>query len=83
MTRLLRFSDLQERGIVRSYVQLDRMQRLYSFPPGRLITPNSRAWTEEEVDAWLASRPVENDAPLKGAAKARHESRKARDREVA
>ncbi|MGO9773938.1 MAG: helix-turn-helix transcriptional regulator [Roseiarcus sp.] len=28
------------------------------FPPGVLLTPNARAWTEAEVNDWLASRPV-------------------------
>jgi hypothetical protein len=28
------------------------------FPAGRLITPNARAWSEDEVDAWIATRPA-------------------------
>ena len=42
-----------------------------------MIGPNARAWTDDEVDAWYASRPVEGPAPrgiarkLKLAAEAR------------
>jgi hypothetical protein len=28
------------------------------FPPGRYLGPNTRVWLVEEVEAWLASRPV-------------------------
>jgi Prophage CP4-57 regulatory protein (AlpA) len=76
MTLVFRFRDLQERGIVNSWPQLKRLQTLHDFPLGRMLSPNTRAWTEEEIDAWLASRPVENVRPLQGAP-ARHERRKA------
>jgi hypothetical protein len=78
MTNQLRFSDLQRRGIVKSWPQLKRMQEDHGFPPGRLITPNTRVWDEEEeIAPWLASRPVDNDRPLQGAARIRHERRQA------
>lgn len=69
MTVLLRFPDLQERGIARSWAQLKNLQKL-GFPLGRMLSPNARVWTEDEVDAWLASRPVEGPE-LRGAAKGR------------
>lgn len=53
----LRFPDLVAHGVVRSKMTLHRMIRDHGFPAGRLITPNCRAWTEKEVDDWLASRP--------------------------
>jgi predicted DNA-binding transcriptional regulator AlpA len=56
--RLLRFPDLVAKGIVNSRMTLKRLIDAQGFPPGRLITPNARAWTEEEVDDWVASRPV-------------------------
>jgi hypothetical protein len=41
-----------------------------------MLTPNCRVWDEEEeIDPWLASRPVENTRPLQGSPKARHERR--------
>ena len=52
--RLLRFPDLVDRGIVNSRMTLKRLIDNQGFPTGRLITPNSRAWTEEEVNAWVA-----------------------------
>jgi len=58
MTRLLRFPDLKERQIVSSWPQLRRMVRDYGFPAGILLGPNSRAWREEDIEEWLASRPT-------------------------
>jgi hypothetical protein len=44
-----------------------------------MIGPNTRAWTEEEIDAWYRSRPVEGPEP-RGAAKAKRDrARKAAD----
>jgi len=72
-TILWRFYDLRERGIVRSWPQLRRLQVAYGFPLGRLISPNTRTWLASEIDEWIATRPVENIRPLQGAAKARRE----------
>jgi hypothetical protein len=55
---LLRFKDLQERGIAKSREQLSKIQEKYGFPLGRWMTPNVRVWTEEDVLTWLESRPV-------------------------
>jgi predicted DNA-binding transcriptional regulator AlpA len=78
MTIKLRFNELQERGIVKSRPQLKRLQERADFPPGVMLSPNVRAWDlEEEILPWLAKRPRENSRPLQGAAKARHERRKA------
>jgi predicted DNA-binding transcriptional regulator AlpA len=57
-TKLLRYPDLVARGVVASRMTLKRLIDVQGFPPGRLITPNSRAWTEDEVDEWIASRPI-------------------------
>jgi hypothetical protein len=70
MTVLLRFSDLRARNIVRTWPSLRRLIETANFPPGRMIGPNSRAWTQQEVADWLASRPVAGP-PLRGGAKAR------------
>jgi hypothetical protein len=77
MIRLLRFRDLRERGIINNWPMLKRRIALDGFPPGRMIGPNTRCWTEEEVEKWVKSRPIAGPEP-RGAAKARRDrSRKA------
>ena len=79
-TRFVRFRDLKARGIVNNWAQLDNLIEKYDFPPGRMLSPNTRAWDEEEeVEPWLASRPTEGPAP-RGAAKAA-EGRSPKDRQ--
>lgn len=56
MTTLLRFKDLQARGIVDNRVTLRRWIDGQGFPPGKRLGPNTRAWTEDSIDAWVASR---------------------------
>jgi hypothetical protein len=75
MTVLLRFRDLKERGIVHSWPQLKRLQAVHGFPLGRMLSQNIRAWTESEIDEWIASRPIENSGPLRGASKAKKAKR--------
>lgn len=55
--RRLRFNDLVELGIVRNRVTLGNWIRERGFPPGQLLGPNTRTWTENEVQSWLDSRP--------------------------
>jgi predicted DNA-binding transcriptional regulator AlpA len=69
MTRLLRYRDLKARGIVHNRMTLRRRIRKDGFPAGRMTGPNERTWTEQEVDAWIGSRPVAGPE-LRGAAKA-------------
>ena len=76
MTRLLRFADLRAWRVVSSWPQLKRLQQLHGFPRGRMLSPNVRAWTEDEVSGWIASRPVENERPLQGSSKTNHERRR-------
>lgn len=64
MTTYVRFEELRRRGIVPNRVTLGNWIRECGFPPGQLLGPNTRAWREDEVEIWLASRPT---AP-KGAA---------------
>jgi predicted DNA-binding transcriptional regulator AlpA len=58
VSRQLRFRDLQERGVVANRATLKNWTDKSEFPVGRLIGPNTRTWTEEEVSAWLESRPT-------------------------
>ena len=54
----LRFSDLKARGIVGNWITLRNWQKRERFPPGVLLGANTRVWREDEIEAWLASRPV-------------------------
>jgi predicted DNA-binding transcriptional regulator AlpA len=56
--RFLRYADLEERGLFRNRVTLRNWITRYGFPVGRLIGPNTRVWTEAEIEAWLARRPT-------------------------
>lgn len=77
MNVLWRFADLKQHGVVNSWPQLKRLQELHGFPPGRMLSPHVRAWTEAEIDAWINSRPTENTKPLRGALRLRNERRAA------
>ena len=55
--KLLSFHDLRAAGIVANRTTLMRWQRDHGFPTGRLCGPNSRRWTEEEIQAWVSARP--------------------------
>jgi predicted DNA-binding transcriptional regulator AlpA len=75
--RFLRFKDLQERGIVLSHAGLRHLQMHENFPLGRLLGPQSRVWSETEVAAWLANRPVEPAQQTKERAAKSVEARRA------
>ena len=50
-----RMRDLPQRtGLGKSY--LYREIKEGNFPPGRLIAPNVRIWSEEEIDAEMQRR---------------------------
>jgi hypothetical protein len=53
----LRFSDLKERNIVNNWVTLRNWIDNENFPPGKMVGPNTRIWSEPDVAAWLDSRP--------------------------
>jgi len=82
MIRLLRFRDLKERGIVNSWPMLRRCIERDGFPPGRMLGPNTRAWSEVEIDAWLKHRPIAGPSP-RGAAKSRRDKARKRGAEAA
>ena len=58
----LRFTDLQDRGVINSWPMLRRRVERDGFPAGRMLGPNTRAWSEDEVQAWLDSRPIDKKA---------------------
>ena len=63
---LLRFSDLKARGIVNNWTTLRNWQKREGFPPGILLGPNSRAWPEDEIEAWLAESPRQERQAMTG-----------------
>jgi predicted DNA-binding transcriptional regulator AlpA len=67
LSQRLRYRDLVERGIVNNRPTLANWIRDRGFPPGQLTGPNSRTWGEDEVQEYLASRPIKPKAthPLK------------------
>lgn len=63
MKQLLRFKDLKARGIVRCWPTLKKWIEREGFPPGIKLAASTRAWTEDEIEAWLASRRAWNEKP--------------------
>ena len=57
----LRFNDLKARGTVNNRTTLARWIKLYGFPPGTKLGPNTRAWTEDEIEAHEEARAAERD----------------------
>jgi len=68
VTTFLRYKDLEERGIVRSWTALRYKIAHNGFPAGRYIGPNSRAWTVEEVQEWLDALPTQHPRKAKAEA---------------
>jgi len=54
--KFLRYSDLKARQIVTNRMTLRRWIAEQGFPAGVQLGPNSVAWREDEIEAWLASR---------------------------
>ena len=59
---LIRFKDLKQRGIVRSWAQLANLIRRENFPAGFLLSANTRCWYQDSVESWLATRPTDAKA---------------------
>ncbi|MDR3420102.1 MAG: AlpA family phage regulatory protein [Xanthobacteraceae bacterium] len=66
--KFLRYPDLVAKGVVNSRMTLKRLIDTQHFPTGVLISPNARAWDEDEVDAWIAGRPAARKPSTRGAA---------------
>jgi hypothetical protein len=76
LPQLVRFSDLQARGIAPTYQGVRHMQKHFGFPLGRLLGPSTRVWTAKEVNEWLASRPTEQSRQTRGRAARSVEARR-------
>ena len=65
--KLLRFEDLRELRIVRTWTTLNSWIDTRGFPPGRMIG-RFRTWTEAEVMGWIEAQPT-TKIPPRGNAK--------------
>lgn len=54
----VRYRDLVAAGIVGNWPTLLRLIDVEGFPPGIMIGRNTRAWPVDEIESWLASRPI-------------------------
>ncbi|MGB8899568.1 MAG: AlpA family phage regulatory protein, partial [Methylocella sp.] len=54
---ILRYRDLQDRGIFNNRMALARALRQYNFPPPIELGSNSIGWDSADVAAWLSARP--------------------------
>ena len=59
--KLARYYDLVARGIINNRMTLSRWIEQEGFPPGLMLGPNTRAWRESDVEAWLASHEVKRE----------------------
>jgi prophage regulatory protein len=59
---------IRRKGVItktgRSYPTIWRAVRAGTFPAPIVLGPNSVGWFEDEIDAWLASRPRVTYAPV-------------------
>jgi predicted DNA-binding transcriptional regulator AlpA len=68
MTNYLRFNDLVARGVLRNRVTLGRWVKDHGFPPGLKIGDNTRVWTEESIEKWIAERASTTSGHVRGQA---------------
>jgi predicted DNA-binding transcriptional regulator AlpA len=54
----VRFADLKQAGLVRNWPTLLRLIDNNGFPPGFLLGRNTRVWVLDDVQAWIAARPI-------------------------
>ena len=73
----IRFKTLQAKGIAESWAFLRNLIENYGFPPGKLLSPQIRIWAEDEVGAWVETRPVAPAEP-RGIAASRRAQKAAR-----
>jgi hypothetical protein len=54
----LRYKHFKEDGIFNSRMTMMRAIQRGELEPGTLISPNIRAWTEQQRDRYIACRPT-------------------------
>lgn len=57
-TKTYKFRHLQIAGLVRDRDDLDKKQKKFGFPSGRLLTPRDRQWTGQELNDYYTSLPT-------------------------
>ena len=63
LRRYVRFNDLVAAGIVTNWATLARLQDQEGFPLGVMLGKNTRVWPVDEVENWVARRPVARKVP--------------------
>jgi predicted DNA-binding transcriptional regulator AlpA len=58
MDPLLRYKDLKRLNLINNRATLQNRIRHHGFPQGRLLGPNTRVWTQAEIEEYLANRPT-------------------------
>jgi hypothetical protein len=76
-------AGLKERNILMNWPAVADAVKNKGFPPGFMLTPNTRCWWEDEVMAWVESRPSALDAKPKLKGGARRAVERKRQREAA
>ena len=59
----IKFADLKAAGIVNHHCALKILIDDHNFPTGRWLGSATHVWTLNEVEQWLANRPVERPVP--------------------
>jgi prophage regulatory protein len=60
--KFLRYEQFREYGIPFSRVHIDRLQKAGKFPKKVMLGPNTAAYLESEILAWLEARIAERSA---------------------
>jgi len=58
VSKLLRYDDLVARNIIKNRMTLKRWMEKEGFPLPTQLGPNTVAWCESKIEAWLASRDL-------------------------
>jgi predicted DNA-binding transcriptional regulator AlpA len=74
----IRYADLCAAGIISNWTTLRRLIDDEGFPSGVMIGPNTRAWRLDEVEAWLAGRPIARKPIAEATRKAVSDARRRR-----
>jgi hypothetical protein len=82
-SKLWRYRDLKDARIVNSRMTLKRLIDSGRLASGRLISPNVRAWTDEEIDALITNAPTARKPGARKSAEGHIRSRASRRRDSA
>ena len=68
--KLWSYKDLKAANIVNSPMTLKRVIDSGRLAPGRLVSPNCRRWTDEEVQALIVNSPTARKTEIRRQAQA-------------